>query len=277
MSLFNWFSGKPKSRKNGPTTVPPDNDSSSLIRDDRTRPTAGVREKDSLPAAKPLNTAAERNGQKSHRHAKREQLYAAVREAMIRAGVLSASYKFKVLSLDPRGDQFMVMMDLAQEFIGQTERLAEIEVMIAQGAKSRYSIRVTAVYWRMNEMVTVSRPRAGNVLQAAQPVPRPEAAQPAIAARVPAVAMAEATVMAAAVAAPAALQRYEPLQADEVNAFKQALAAASAQGTSLGEPVIAASSIARSYTLLTGFEDTEMPESPAASPALSATQYGDLI
>jgi hypothetical protein len=31
----------------------------------------------------------------------------------------------------------------------------------------------------------------------------------------------------------------------------------------------------RSYTLLTGFEDTEMPESN--SPALSSTQYGDLI
>jgi hypothetical protein len=31
----------------------------------------------------------------------------------------------------------------------------------------------------------------------------------------------------------------------------------------------------RSYTLITGFEDTEMPESSAA-PALSATQYGEL-
>jgi hypothetical protein len=30
-----------------------------------------------------------------------------------------------------------------------------------------------------------------------------------------------------------------------------------------------------SYTLLTGFEDTEMAES-ASSPALSSTQYGDL-
>ena len=32
----------------------------------------------------------------------------------------------------------------------------------------------------------------------------------------------------------------------------------------------------RSYTLLTGFEDTEMPDAPAMVPALSATQYGDL-
>ena len=88
----------------------------------------------------------------------RELLYAAVREAMIRAGVLSGSYKFKVLSLDPRGEQFMVMMDLAQEFGAQAERLAEMEVMIAHSAKSRYNIRVTAVYWRLNEMVSVARP-----------------------------------------------------------------------------------------------------------------------
>jgi len=32
-----------------------------------------------------------------------------------------------------------------------------------------------------------------------------------------------------------------------------------------------------SYTLLTGFEDTEMPEMPVSAPALSATQYGDLM
>ena len=45
--------------------------------------------------------------------ARRELLYAVVREAMVRAGVLSSSYKFKVLSLDPRGRQFLVMVDLA--------------------------------------------------------------------------------------------------------------------------------------------------------------------
>jgi hypothetical protein len=44
---------------------------------------------------------------------RREMLYAVVREAMVRAGVLSSTYKFKVLSLDPRGRQFMVMVDLA--------------------------------------------------------------------------------------------------------------------------------------------------------------------
>ena len=45
--------------------------------------------------------------------------------------------------------------------------------------------------------------------------------------------------------------------------------------TSANEAAAKNRSPLQSYTLLTGFEDTEMPES-AAVPALSATQYGDL-
>ncbi|OOG36052.1 hypothetical protein [Polaromonas sp. A23] len=294
MSLFNWFSGKSHDEAilvEGQR----DHDSSGLTRDERTRPVAGARTKTSVPA--PLKATVEQSsGQKTQRHAKRELLYAAVREAMIRAGVLSASYKFKVLSLDPRGDQFMVMMDLAQEFGGQTERLAEIEVLIAQSAKARYNIRVTAVYWRMNELVSVGRPNVQT-----QAVSQPHAAEAATAVApvlpVPvAVAVAasepfiKTVVMAAPVEALAAEpepvvakptplpKRYEPIEDDEVAAFKQALVAASAGGSPMkpekSEP---RRSRDRSYTLLTGFEDTEMPETPVSVPALSATQYGDLI
>jgi hypothetical protein len=181
---------------------------------------------------------------------------------------LSASYKFKVLSLDPRGEQFMVMMDLSQEFGAQTERLAEMEVMIAQGAKSRYNIRVTAVYWRLNELVSVARP-----VGAPQTSHRPTPLHPAEAA-LAAAALPE-PVMAALKPSPV-VHRYEPIQADEVAAFKQALAAASAQGVPAAEGGAPGRSTPRSYTLLTGFEDTEMPDSPALVPALSATQYGDL-
>lgn len=288
MSFFSWFSGK-SDPDHAALSVQPDQDSSGLTRDERTRPVAGARLKSSTPmqlkAAADKITAEQSSGQKSQRHAKRELLYAAVREAMIRAGVLSASYKFKVLSLDPRGDQFMVMMDLAQEFGGQTDRLAEIEVLIAQSAKSRYNIRVTAVYWRMNELVSVGRPgaqAAGHAhVEISRPAPLSEAPV-----------MAEATVVepvAESVAAPASVpKRYEPIQADEVAAFKQALVAASAVGIpqkaeKLDMQRVKADkdhvtrSSARSYTLLTGFEDTEMPDTPASVPALSATQYGDLI
>ena len=60
--------------------------------------------------------------------ARRELLYGVVREAMVRAGVLSSSYKFKVLSLDARGRQFLVMVDLSHGAGGETGRLAEIEL-----------------------------------------------------------------------------------------------------------------------------------------------------
>ena len=260
MSLFNWFSGKSSKDQRASRKPPQEQGSSGLSRDDRTRPVAGSRP--STQASSPAKTAPSPNGQKSHRHAKRELLYASVREAMIRAGVLSASYKFKVLSLDPRGDQFMVMMDLAQAFGGQTERLAEIEVMIAQNAKSRYNIRVTAVYWRMNEMVSIGRPHVAQTRSASAV---PSAVPRAV----------EAAPLPVAVASP--VSRYEPIQADEVAAFRQALVAASAAGPALAVAKdVTSRSGPTSYTLLTGFEDTELPDSPAAVPALSATQYGEL-
>jgi hypothetical protein len=267
MSFFSWFSGTSSNDQHVSGKARSDGDSSGLTRDERTRPVAGARPRVSVPT--PLKTGENAGEQKSQRHARRELLYAAVREAMIRAGVLSASYKFKVLSLDPRGEQFMVMMDLAQEFGGQTDRLAEIEVMIAQSAKSRYNIRVTAVYWRMNELVSVGRPR-----------PSTHGAQPHSAPAVlpePAVAAVAVAAVETAVAAPVA-SRFEPIQDDEVAAFKQALVAASASGgTAQVAKGVSTRSGPHSYTLLTGFEDTEMPEMPVSAPALSATQYGDLM
>jgi len=74
--------------------------------------------------------------------------------------------------------------------------------------------------------------------------------------------------------------RFEPIEADEVAAFKRALAnaagasAASAAAAKPGVPV-------RSGPLLppsqpTGFEDTEMPGADGPAPDLSSTQYGEL-
>jgi hypothetical protein len=194
---------------------------------------------------------------KVKRHARREQLYVAIREAMTRAGVLSASYKFKVLSLDQRGNEFIVMMDLAKAFGGQPEQLGEIETLIVQNAKARFEITVPAVYWRMDEVAAVRKPALSTH---------------------DAVQTAALHVDAAAAAAPAKpAPRYEPIQADEVAAFKQALLAASAQGPAAApEKGVKVKSGPRSYTLLTGFEDTEMPPESISSPALSSTQYGDL-
>ncbi|NJM44707.1 MAG: hypothetical protein HC858_13495 [Brachymonas sp.] len=106
--------------------------------------------KSSSASAQPAAAAsAQRLEQRrSERNAKRELLFQVVREAMVRVGVLSSAFKFKVLSLDQRGRSFLVMIELAAEFSGEAEKLAEIETMIAQTAKHRFEIIVQAVYWR---------------------------------------------------------------------------------------------------------------------------------
>jgi hypothetical protein len=270
MSMFSWMFPSPKPAK-------PQPESSGLSREEATRPARSAKDGGPVDNAQPAN-------RKSERMARRELLYSVVREAMTRAGVLSSGYKFKVLSLDPRGRQFLVMVDLARDHGGETARLAEIEALIAQAAKARHDILVTAVYWRMNEHVAVGdlggRARPGD----SQPIPLDS--QPAALVSSP----------APLEPAPARLQpqpvtrsRYEPIQPDEVAAFKEALAsgvanpgaaAAAAVGVAHGATARAFDGSARhgpqSYTLLTGFEDTELPDQDQRTPSLSGTQYGDL-
>ena len=286
MSLFSWFSRKPSPSKPRSPIEP-----SGLLNADATVPLAVGRNPALEP--RPVEHAANR---KNERMVRRELLYTVVRHAMVRAGVLSASYKFKVLSLDQRGRQFLVMMDLAREFGGETVRLSEIEALIARTAKARYDILVTAVYWRINDHVAVGIPQkgiaplgaslpaasaaAGVSVRAAAPVApalRPAGPGAAAAPPVRAAPIAQARPEASAVR-PA--PRYEPIEADEVAAFKRALSdaagarAAPAAASKPGVPL-------RSGPLLppsrpTGFEDTVMPGADGASPDLTSTQYGDL-
>lgn len=268
MSLFSWlFPKTPAKAARAP-------ESSGLSRVEATRPVV----KGSQPKQASATANAQAGNRKSERMARRELLYSVVRESMVRSGVLSASYKFKVLSLDARGRQFLVMMDLAREFGGETSRLAEIEAMIAQGAKARYDIVVTAVYWRMNEHVAVGQlqtrvpPRSAHSNSA----PMPLESQPGTLVSQP------APLVAAA--AGRAQGRYEPIDADEVAAFKKALAAGVAPVAAVAASGASAKAFVdgstrhgpQSYTLLTGFEDTEMPDPEVRMPALSGTQYGEL-
>lgn len=262
MSLFSWLFPAPKPSKAHP-------ESSGLSRMEATRPVARSAKDGPVNNAQPAN-------RKSERMARRELLYSVVREAMTRAGVLSSGYKFKVLSLDARGRQFLVMVDLARDHGGETALLAELEASIAQGAKSRHDILVTAVYWRMNEHVAVGDLNARAKSVDSHPVPLEAAPAPV-------------SRPAAPVESPAPRSRFEPIQPDEVAAFKQALAAgaanpgaaaAAAVGVAQGASARAFDGSNRhgpqSYTLLTGFEDTELPDSDQRMPALSGTQYGDL-
>ena len=69
---------------------------------------------DKLPTALQHRLAPHPSNQedafKSKSHSRREQLYEAIREAMTKAGVLSASYKFKVLSFDQLSKDFLVLI-----------------------------------------------------------------------------------------------------------------------------------------------------------------------
>ena len=243
MSLLNWFSKKPPARHSVPAQ------SSGLGHIDATVPFNPSGKGRARSPSTPPGSAANR---KSERLERRELLYAVVREAMIKAGVLSSSYKFKVLSLDSRGRQYLIMMDLARQYVGETARLAEMEGLIAQHAKSRHDILVTAVYWRVNEHVTAGLTRPASVV--ATPAPMPMSSRG----------------LAAPVAAPK--PGYEPLQADEVAAFKLALASV-AESRPLSAPGEIVHSGRRNPAPMPSFEDTELDDRP--SP-LSGTQYGEL-
>ncbi|MBY0411542.1 MAG: hypothetical protein K2Q97_15805, partial [Burkholderiaceae bacterium] len=83
---------------------------------------------------------------------------------------------------------------------------------------------------------------------------------------------------------PSATQRsvsqHEPIEADEVAAFKRALsqaaASSSATAASVKPGVAVRSGPLRPPAPLTGFEDTEMPEGRTSPPDLGSTQYGEL-
>jgi hypothetical protein len=262
MSLFDWFASKKKIEAQA--SVMP---SSGLSRMDSTRPFNAPRH---AGTAQPAN-------RKQERMARRELLYAVVREAMVRAGVLSSTYKFKVLSLDARGRQFLVMVDLAVSAGSDTARLAEIEVMVAQSAKTRYDILVTAVYWRLNDHVAVGDPAPRAV--AAQQQQHLQAHAQARAARSlssrPAPLESGPVPLAEHVSRPAELH---PLASgpspEEVIAFTRVLAASVKGEKALATAAVKSPPMDQSYALLTGFEDTELAAGDDAH--LSGTQYGEL-
>jgi hypothetical protein len=260
--MFNWFSGK-KVKEAQHSAMP----SSGMSRLESTKPYPQTRH-GSGGHAQPAN-------RKQERLERRELLYAVVREAMVRAGVLSSSYKFKVLSLDQRGRQFMVMVDLAQGASGDTRRLAEIEAMVAQSAKARYDILVSAVYWRANDHVASGDPERFAPHKAAVQPGSPDGMNSGPAPLAPA---SRAAALQAAAPERPLRPTVEPLQADEVAAFRKALDAGVRGEQALASANRGAQPQPQRYTLLTGFEDTEMASGVAdeVGEHLSGTQYGAL-
>ncbi|NDP39973.1 MAG: hypothetical protein GZ093_14690 [Rhodoferax sp.] len=239
MSIFNWFSKK-RSATAALEAAGPEPGSV-----DATAPSAASRD----------------TSRKTARLELRQLLYSVVRDSMISAGVLAASYRFKVLSLDAAGRQYLVMMDLADRVASDTARLAEIEDLMVQSAKMRHDILVKAVYWRVNDHVSTGLPSS----QATPLSPTSRAASESKTAR-----PSEGPTMAHNQA-----PHYEPLQQDEVAAFKRALASASAS-----VPLSASGKIVtsgrRNPAPPEEFEDTQMADPDERPSPLGVTQYGDL-
>jgi hypothetical protein len=224
--MFNWLTRKPQ------ISSAPEAPSSDLGQLDATLPIAHA-------PTQHLTTAADTpsSRRKALRLEQRELLYAVVRECMTKSGILSSSYKFKVLSLDSRGKEYLVMVDLPPSQMSHPHRLMDIEGLIARHAKALHDILVTAVYWRVNEQVrgqTSPDDQVNPVVEVAEHAPIP-------------------------------VSREEHLEA-----FRRSFAANEVSQTATAAIVEVASTVG---DLTVDFADTEIeePHSP-----ISGTQYGDL-
>lgn len=249
MGFFNWFSAKSAGK-----TSPASQTDIHATLVDKTRPFVAPNKVISTDT--PQNPAQRLEQRRTERNARRELLFQVVRESMVRAGVLSSAFKFKVLALDQRGKTFLVMIDLSAEFAGETDKLSEIEALISQTGKNRFDLIVQAVYWRFyDSAVSNSVTRANGAASAPAPLfgmpaqrpaptpiqPRPMAVPPAPDSVVPKrVPVAQPAFRPATSSAhnpsynPAAKNSgTDPLEQDEVAAFKRALASGAQPGLAI--------------------------------------------
>lgn len=324
MGFFNWFLAKPA--VSSASSIQTDIHATLA---DATRPFMPGTKSPATSSQLGANSSAQRLEQRrSERNARRELLFQVVREAMVRVGILSSAFKFKVLALDQRGRTFLVMIDLSAEFAGETDKLSEIEALISQTAKNRFELMVQAVYWRFYDTVVSNAVSRQSPAIAPPPMfvpPSNSLSVPLSARPFPDVPAASAKPAQAPVRpvtpAMASVGSADPLDHDEVEAFKRALASGAQPGLSIplggtsASPIsfaatqalpvrsehvatpaptpaptpavsnsgaLAAAAAAKAASLaainnkllLTGYEDTEMPDPDA--PVLSATQYGEL-
>lgn len=240
MSFLRWFGKKEASREADPEQ------SSDLGQVDATQPINRQLHLQ-LPADKNADVSSRRN----ERLERRELLYGVVRECMTAAGVLSSTYKFKVLSLDSNGRKYLIMVDMPREHMSGMAQFTETEGTIARSAKERYDILVTAVYWRINDSVSA----AGLGVHASAVAPVHTAAH---------------TYNSPAAPLVPAGAPYAELQAEEVLAFKRAVAAAASGALQRGET---RKSGRRTVEHVADFSNTEPFEAPTP---LGTSQFGGL-
>jgi len=232
MSVFHWLFGKSKP---APTSV---------------KPAATKNAPASGPAAvDPLSDL------KHQRHERRENLYDVVRNVMLRSEVLASRYKFKVLSLDARGRQFLVMIDLLDSQVLAHTRWHAVEQLMTMTAAQRYDLQIKAVYWRLEPQPAGAAATMANTAPADQPL------------------VADAKLASAG--APVR-PGFEPIDNDEVMAFKKAISDATPGDQNTPKPGQVLTSGPRKPAPLPGYEDTQLLEPDDAASPLSRTQFGGL-
>lgn len=256
-----------------------------------------------------LNVAAElqkRNAlRRKEREQRRETLFGVVRECISNNKLFEQGYKFKVLSIDSHGRQFIVLIDLSVASIQDKgpSGLLMIEERIARAALQK-NISVQAVYWRYfahSLSASTRRPAPSHTTQpiaaeqaSPQPQPPVQAAPtpaptlpptpaPTPTAPPPAVSPTAATPSATPSVFPSTQimtsgHPQEQFGEDELLAFQQALARAKGQKepekvTPLPTPTPEPED---NNLLLTGYEDTEQAFDADDIATLSKTQYGRL-
>lgn len=244
MSLFDWLTSKSGPHKHAASTtlakVPP-------------------HQVPNGPATTPIPEL------KTQRQERRDRLYAVVREAMLRSEVLASRYKFKVLSLDTHGREFLVMVDLLDARAVSPGRFSVIEQLIISHADQQHGMCVKSVYWRVNE-----------ALAAVPPVPAQHVSAPHVPTPgVHAAALVASPPLPTSISTPTHAPVFEPIDQAEVLAFKKAIGTQSNADADVAGQV--RTSGPRHHNVVTGYEDTQLLEQPdeVASP-LSRTQFGEL-
>jgi len=204
---------------------------------------------------------------KAQRQARRESLYAVIREALLRSEVLASRYKFKVLSLDSHGRQFLVMIDLLDATALPPQRFLAVEQLIVSHSTQQHGLFVKAVYWRANDAMP-------QVVHVAPPVVAK--AEPQTPTRKPDLAVPVAAPVVAPVTPARAKSSFDPIDQDEVMAFKKAIGALQTDSTNT-KPGQVRNSGARKPGYMMGYEDTQLldDQEDTTSP-LSRTQFGEL-
>lgn len=133
---------------------------------------------------------------------RREMLFDSIKTTMQSHGILSGSYRFKVVRADKRGHSYVVMVDLSADFMdseqGRPRPLKALGESMTKNALARYGVGVAAVYWRVNPELKGFDPARGEAGAVSENKASPEAQRSAN------------------------MRKYEQATADELAAFESA-------------------------------------------------------